>query len=165
MTLNISISLITGYLFLLFRAAGFYALVPLPGLSNSPEFVRVALAFATAASCIGQINYPLRTMNLVTDFVVIAILETLWGSALGILVKSIEEFALLGGQQLGFAEHLRRWEVEILTRFVIDRAAAIDQDFVRPAAAAGNALLAVIGDAGHITHKSAGTSNSASKKR
>ena len=102
MTLSIPIPLILGYLLLLFRSAGLFLFLPLPGLTNAPDFLRISLAFALVPALWNQLGQRQWNETLLADFLLLAIGETLWGVVLGLLVKVLEEFTLLGAQQLGF---------------------------------------------------------------
>lgn len=102
MTISFPISLVLNYLLLLFRSAGLFLFLPLPGLANAPDFLRVSLALAVVPALWNQLAQRQWNETLLTDFLLLAVAETLWGLILGLLVKVLEEFALLGAQQLGF---------------------------------------------------------------
>ncbi len=102
MNISFPISLLADYLLLLFRAAGLFLFLPLPGLANAPDFLRIALSISVASALWTRLGVRQWTDTLLADFLLLAIAETLWGLILGLLVKVLEEFALLGAQQLGF---------------------------------------------------------------
>ena len=102
MNISFPISLLADYLLLLFRAAGLFLFLPLPGLANAPDFLRIALSISVASALWTRLGVRQWTDTLLADFLLLAVAETLWGLILGLLVKVLEEFALLGAQQLGF---------------------------------------------------------------
>ena len=106
MNIDFPLPLIIGFLLVLFRAAGLFVFLPLPGLSNAPEFLRIALAVSTASALWAR-GFDSRMLNpaqqgIMSNFLLIAVSEAVWGAFLGLLVKMIEESALLAAQQLGF---------------------------------------------------------------
>ncbi len=107
MNIDFPLPLITGFLLVLFRAAGLFVFLPLPGLSNAPEFLRIALAVSTASALWargldGRLISPAAQDVQMGGFLLLAVSEAVWGAFLGLLVKMIEESALLAAQQLGF---------------------------------------------------------------
>ena len=107
MNIEFPLPLITGFLMVLFRAAGLFLFLPLPGLSNAPEFLRIALAVSTASALWARgidsrILYPTIQEAQMSTFILLVSSEAVWGAFLGLLVKMIEESALLAAQQLGF---------------------------------------------------------------
>ena len=105
MNIFFPIPLLTGYLVILFRAAGLFLFMPLPGLANAPDFLRVALTLATATALwskgVAQFE-PAASSAELSTFLRLAVAETIWGAFLGLLVKMIEEPVLLAAQQIGF---------------------------------------------------------------
>lgn len=102
MTIPLPISVLLDYLLLVFRAAGLALFLPLPGLTNAPEFVRIVLALSIAVGFLSKVGTRAWSSTLLADFVWLASVELIWGIVLGLTVKLLEEFALLGAQQLGF---------------------------------------------------------------
>lgn len=102
MTIPIAAPVLLDYLLLVFRAAGLAFFLPIPGLVNAPEFIRIVLAISIAIGFLSKVGARVWSSALLADFLWLAAIELIWGLALGLCVKLLEEFALLGAQQLGF---------------------------------------------------------------
>lgn len=105
--MTIAIARLFAYLLVLARVSGFLAMVPIPGVRNGPEPVRVILAVVLAILLWGRASAPTVTPADAGGFAVLLLSELMLGLVAGVVVSFVlESFQLAAqfmGVQAGFA--------------------------------------------------------------
>ena len=99
-TLTLSVGLLYSFLLALARIAGAMIFVPLPGIRNAPEQVRVVLILAITMALYSV--WPAIPGNpSIADFTAWISVEAVFGLCIGLLVGFLSEAALIFGQVCG----------------------------------------------------------------
>ncbi len=103
---SIDISTLFGFLFVLARVAGTFAFVPLPGIKNGPEMVRVVLAVSITIALFGQWPQVEGVSESIGRLAGYLLLEAAIGISIGLavafVIEALQMAAQITGLQAGY---------------------------------------------------------------